>query len=431
MSKPKYVQFNRVPWEQDPRLCNKRIQIGTTVIVHGLKKRPELNEKRAVIFAKVETKTAGEQGCEMKMETRWRVKLLFYDKPLAVKTDNLKLPKQGYDDHPEYLALVAWKKKHRSPEKIKHVVSGKLERVEARGVTYPTDPVEDQTRKLVELLVCGNKDLGYSANQTILCGTALQHHGSITESMWHFGLQRIEHAVAIRAMMMMCQYESMECSLYEDKKTPRYEGTVECVMAALLEGYPTSISAIFQMIACTPYIGPHYEMPEMFQNMPHKNVWGQSYPNYDYKTWKITPPQTHKDYITCMENCYFLLGFIAEVAKGTDLLKVFFRTIEKHDLFPQFIQKSLNLFGREVLGTPDGEAVGPSVRTILSEMANIDGTMDQNLYDMFTTVKDFPKDPTPLRALLTADKDITNYEELRGFLHSLVYKQNKLSFLKP
>ena len=84
-----------------------------------------------------------------------------------------------------------------------------------------------------------------------------------------------------------------------------------------------------------------------------------------------------------------------------------------------------------MLGTPDGEAVGPSVRTILSEMANIDGTMDQNLYDMFTTVKDFPKDPTPLRALLTADKDITNYEELRSFLHSLVYKENKLSFLKP
>ena len=53
-----------------------------------------------------------------------------------------------------------------------------------------------------------------------------------------------------------------------------------------------------------------------------------------------------------------------------------------------------------MLGTPDREAVGPSVRIILSEMANIDGTMDQNLYDMFTTVKDFPKDPTPLRALL-------------------------------
>ena len=176
-------------------------------------------------------------------------------------------------------------------------------------------------------------------------------------------------------------------------------------MAALLEGYPTSISAIFQMIACTPYIGPHYEMPEMFQNMPemfqnmpemYKNLWGQSYPNYDYKTWKITPPQTHKDYFTCTENCYFLLGFIAEVAKGAALLKLFFRTIEKHDLFPHFIQKSLNLFGREVLGTLGGEAAGPSVQTILSEMANVDGSMDQNLYDMFTTVKDFLTDPTPL-----------------------------------
>lgn len=176
--------------------------------------------------------------------------------------------------------------KPRSPEQLEDVVSGKLERVEARGVTYPTDPVEDQTRKLVELLVCGNEDLGYSANQTVLCGTALQHYGSITESsMWHFGLQRIEHAVVIRAMMMMmCQYEWMECSLYEDKL---YKGTVECVMAAL-GNFP----------------GPHYEMPEMFQNIPemHKNLWGQSYPNYDYKTWKITPPQTHKDYITCMEN---------------------------------------------------------------------------------------------------------------------------------
>ena len=151
--------------------------------------------------------------------------------------------------------------------------------------------MEDQTRKLVELLVCGNEDLGYSANQTVLCGTALQHYGSITESsMWHFGLQRIEHAVVIRAMMMMmCQYEWMECSLYEDKL---YKGTVECVMAAL-GNFP----------------GPHYEMPEMFQNMleMHKNLWGQSYSNYDYKTWKITPPQTHKDYITCMENFYFSL----------------------------------------------------------------------------------------------------------------------------
>ena len=72
-----------------------------------------------------------------------------------------------------------------------------------------------------------------------------------------------------------------------------------------MEGYPTSISAIFQMIACPPYIGPHYKMPDMPEM--HKNLWGQSYPNYDYKTWKITPPQTHKDYITCMENFYFSL----------------------------------------------------------------------------------------------------------------------------
>ena len=48
----------------------------------------------------------------MKMETRWRVKLLFYDKPLAIKSDNLKLPEEGYDDHPKYLELVAWQMKH-------------------------------------------------------------------------------------------------------------------------------------------------------------------------------------------------------------------------------------------------------------------------------------------------------------------------------
>ena len=85
--------------------------------------------------------------------------------------------------------------------------------------------MEDQTQKLVELLVCGNEHLGYRSNQTVLCGTALQHYGSITESsMWQFALQRIEHVVAIRAMMMMCQYEWIECSLYEDKKRRDMKG---------------------------------------------------------------------------------------------------------------------------------------------------------------------------------------------------------------
>ena len=417
------MQFKRVPWEQDPRLCNKRIKIGATVIVHGLKNRPELNNKRAVILAKVEveTKTAPEQkqGCGMKMETRWRVKLLFHDKPLAVKSDNLKLPEEGYDDHPKYLELVAWQMKHvskYSPKKLEQVRSGKLERVEARGVTYPTDPVEDQTRKLVELLVCGNEDLGYSANQTILFGTVLQYYGVLPESsMSHFSMQTIEHVVAITALSSMCQHEWTERSLYEYQKTPGYEGTVECVMAALLEGYPTSIQAIFQTIACTPYIGPDDEIPEM-----HKNALSQCCPNYDIKTWKITPPQTHKDYIKCMQCCYCLLRFITEIAKGTDLLQVFFRTIEKHDLFPQFIQKSLNLFGRELLRTPDGEAVGHSIRIILSEMADIDGNMNKTHYDVFTTVEKLPKNSIALRPLLTADKDITNYGELREFLHSLI-----------
>ena len=48
----------------------------------------------------------------------------------------------------------------------------------------------------------------------------------------------------------------------------------------------------FQTIACTPYIGPNDEIPEM-----HKNALSRCCPNYDIKTWKITPPQTHKDYI--------------------------------------------------------------------------------------------------------------------------------------
>ena len=122
-----------------------------------------------------------------------------------------------------------------------------------------------------------------------------------------------------------------------------------------------------------------------------------------------------------MQCCYCLLRFITEIAKGTDLLQVFFRTIEKHDLFPQFIQKSLNLFGRELLGTPDGEAVGHSIRIILSEMANIDGNMKKIHYDVFTKMEKLPKKSLPLRALLTAaDKDITNYGQLREFLHSLI-----------
>jgi len=65
-----YLDFPQVPWQQDKRLCNKHIEV---VIVHGLKERPELNDRRAIVLQAVV-----DDNDRSKSLSRWSVKPLAY-----------------------------------------------------------------------------------------------------------------------------------------------------------------------------------------------------------------------------------------------------------------------------------------------------------------------------------------------------------------
>jgi len=69
--------------------------------VHRLKKRPELNDRRAIVLQEVDD------------GSRWLVKLLAYNTPIAVKPLNLKLPPQPvYESHPDSMNMYMWQTKH-------------------------------------------------------------------------------------------------------------------------------------------------------------------------------------------------------------------------------------------------------------------------------------------------------------------------------
>ena len=68
-----YLDFPQVPWQQDKRLCNKHIEVGEVVIVHGLKERPELNDRRAIVLQAVV-----DDNDISRSLSRWSVKPLAY-----------------------------------------------------------------------------------------------------------------------------------------------------------------------------------------------------------------------------------------------------------------------------------------------------------------------------------------------------------------
>jgi len=363
--------------------------------VHRLKKRPELNDRRAIVLQEVDD------------GSRWLVKLLAYNTPIAVKPLNLKLPPQPvYESHPDSMNMYMWQTKHMMDRtKWMEFTTGEKNRVKARGVTYASDPPEEQALKLAELLACHSEE--FSPNKTILLGVAGKYYGAIPgSSMQNYVQQNMEHNCGILALMNMCQQEHIERSLTESEK--EHIGNIEAVIAALLENNPVSFQALFQSIACPPYIGPIEEEPTI-----HTDALDRCCSSSDLKEWKITPPQSHKDYIRLMLGYYLLLQFITEYTRGTDLGKVFLRVIEKHDLFPHFLERSINLVAREIMGTPDGVALGHDVRIVLANMCYMSGNFCEHLY-VYLAKKEAPT-LLPVKQLLMA-KDITSYEELAIFL---------------
>ncbi len=391
----KYLTFPQVPWKQDDRLCNKHIQVGEVVIVHGLKKRPELNDRRAIVLQEVDD------------GSRWLVKVLSYNNPIAVKPSNLNLPPQpAYESHPESMSMYMWQTKHINDHpKFLELSAGIKSRVKARGVTYASDPPEEQAQKLAELLACHSE--GFSPNQTILLGVAGKYYGAIPgSSMQNFIQQNMEHNCGILALMDLCQQEHLERGLIESEK--EHVGNIAAVIAALLENNPVSFQALFQSIACPPYIGPIEEEPAI-----HQDAVNRCCSSSDLKEWKITPPQTHKDYIRLMLGYYLLLQFITAHTRETDLGKVFLRVIEKHDLFPLFCERSVNLVAREIMGTSDGVALGHTVRVVLANICYMSGNCCEHFY-VYLAKKETPT-LFPVKKLLMA-KDITSCEELARFL---------------
>jgi len=86
--------------------------------------------------------------------------------------------------------------------------TGEKYRIKARGITYASDPLEEQARKLVELL--GFYYQGFRPNRTIILGVALPFTVLSPSQVWKITLNKTKRT---------CTYGHLSKGIYGEEPT--------------------------------------------------------------------------------------------------------------------------------------------------------------------------------------------------------------------
>jgi hypothetical protein len=374
------------PFRRPPN-ASKIIDVGSIVVIHSLKsaRGSELNGKRAIVIARE--------------QDRWVTKVEGKDvgaKTTALKPENLSISNLNNvaGTHPNYMSLVRWLSKQRSPSTAERVFRN------ARGLVYDDEPPPSRARKLVELLERPDGD--YEPNQTIIMGVALMYYGVVPESSMNmdFTIYDLEHVAGLISLTGMCQGEIMNAKGCG-------EGECEAVLFALLEAAPMSITVLMEFLIMTPYIGPgenFSSVQDAFCTARHARL--------------LTPNQQNQDYCQAMRGGICLL-FLLLKQKGPSRA-AFIHVLVKHTLFPLLVQRFLRIMAREAMGTLDGKDLGLFVRTILAEIAFCNDKLKAKLHLAMSENHDhnvFSRNAIPA---MLREESVTSVESLRDRLEEWI-----------